>query len=119
MGGLVAGLATSESDLPFSGSTKPRPSAGKLRIYLGTVPDYSAGDEVKGLRLTGVSSNGPADQAGLQGGDTIVKLAGKTIENIYDYTYVLNSLKVGEPTEIVVLRQGVERVLSILPMSRD
>jgi S1-C subfamily serine protease len=89
-----------------------------VRAYLGTIPDYSQGD-ANGLRVAGVIIGGPAAQAEVQGGNVIVDLAGKTIENIYDYTYVLNAMKIGVPTALVVQR-GVERLtLMVTPGSRE
>lgn len=89
-----------------------------LRAYLGTVPDYAQAD-VKGVLLSGVAKNGPASKAGVKGGDTIVELAGKKIENIYDYTYAIEALKIGQEVTIVVKR-GDERISTkVTPGSRD
>jgi Tol biopolymer transport system component len=88
-----------------------------MRAYLGTVPDFSSSD-VEGVKLSGVRADGPADRAGIQEGDIIVEFAGKEIKNLYDYSFVLGAVKIGEPTEIVVLR-GSERVtLTITPEVR-
>ena len=99
-----------------------RPKDGQrraaLRAYLGTVPDYAQSD-VKGVMLSGVANGGPAQVAGVRGGDVIVKLAGRTIENIYDYTYAIEALKSGQETEITVQRAGKEIVLKVTPGSRD
>ena len=89
-----------------------------MRVYLGTIPDYSQGD-IAGVKLTGVSPVGPAAKAGVLGGDVIVALGGKEIKNIYDYTFVLGELKVGQETEILVLREGKKVALRIVPVSRD
>ena len=89
-----------------------------LRAYLGTIPDYAQTD-VKGVMLSGVSKGGPADVAGVKGGDVIVKLAGKSVQNIYDYTYAIEALKSGQETELSVLRDGKEIVLKVTPGSRD
>ena len=89
-----------------------------LRAYLGTIPDYTQGN-VTGVQLSGVAKRGPADLAGVQGGDIVVTLAGKTVENIYDYTYVVDSLKIGEPVAIAVLRNGQRVELTITPASRE
>ncbi|HQX51606.1 MAG TPA: M28 family peptidase, partial [Planctomycetaceae bacterium] len=89
-----------------------------LRAYLGTIPDYAQTD-VKGVMLSGVSKGGPADVAGVKGGDVIVKLAGKSVQNIYDYTYAIEALKSGQETELSVLRDGKEIVLKVIPGSRD
>lgn len=88
-----------------------------LRAYLGTVPDFVPG-EIEGVRLSSVRAGGPADKAGLEEGDIIVGLAGQKISNIYDYTYALEAVKIGEPTEVIVLRNGQEIKLSIVPEVR-
>lgn len=89
-----------------------------LRAYLGTVPDYVQAD-ITGVLLSGVAKNGPASKGGVQGGDIIVELAGKKIENIYDYTYAIEALKIGQEVTMIVKR-GAENVsLKVTPGSRD
>lgn len=99
-----------------------RPKDGErramLRAWLGTVPDYAQSD-VKGVMLSGVAKGGPAEVAGVKGGDVIVKLAGKAIENIYDYTYAIEALKSGQETEITVRRADKDITLKVVPGSRD
>jgi S1-C subfamily serine protease len=73
---------------------------------------------VKGVLLTDVRGGGPADKAGLKGGDIIVHFAGKDITNIYDYTYAIDAVKVGKPVGIEVLRKGKRVKLSITPAAR-
>ena len=73
----------------------------------------------KGVLLSGVSKDGPADKAGVKSRDVIVELAGKKIENIYDYTHAIEGLKIGEPVKMVVLRNGERVKLKITPASRD
>ena len=76
-------------------------------MYLGTIPDY--GEDVEGVKLSGVREGSPAAKAGIKGGDIIVECAGKQIKNVYDYTYVLGDRKPGDVVEITVLRNN-ERV---------
>jgi Zn-dependent M28 family amino/carboxypeptidase len=87
-----------------------------VRIFTGTIPDYST--EVKGLLLGGVVGGGPAEQAGLQKGDVIVEIAGQTIANIYDYTYALDVLKIGQPAKVIYLRAGQRRETTLTPAAR-
>ena len=88
-----------------------------IRIFTGTIPDYSS--EVDGLLLSGVMAGGPAEQAGLREGDIIVELAGHSIANIYDYTFALDLLKVGEPASVVFMR-GDERIeTELIPEARQ
>ncbi len=118
MGMITRGLVTSDSIPEYRlNETKKQMSRGVARAFLGTVPDY--GSEVVGVLLSGVSKNAPAEKAGLKSGDVIVELAGRKIENIYDYTYSIEALKVGQETTIIVKRDGKELKLNITPGSRD
>jgi hypothetical protein len=87
-----------------------------VRVFTGTIPDYAS--EVKGLLLSGVVGGGPAEQAGLTKGDVIVEIAGQSIANIYDYTYALELLKIGEPVKIVYMRNGDKRETTLTPAAR-
>jgi len=102
-------------------AAKPREKnakRGSLRAYLGTIPDYAAGGS-KGMLLSGVAKDGPAEKAGLKGGDVIVQLGGKKIENIYDYTNAISALKIGEASDVIVLRRDKTLQLKIIPGSRE
>jgi len=120
MGLITRSLATAEAAPDYIAMEKPAATASRrnLRAYLGTIPEYGDTD-VRGVRLNGVAGGGPADKAGLRGGDLIVELAGRPIENIYDYTYGLNAVKVGEPVTVVVERAGARLELTVTPGSRE
>ncbi|MCH9757470.1 MAG: M28 family peptidase [Gammaproteobacteria bacterium] len=97
--------------------TGDKPGRG-LRVYLGTIPDYSSVDTV-GVKLSGVAKDSPTEQAGVLPNDVIFELAGRKIHDIYDYTFVLNSLKVGVPVSLVV-RRGQECItLRVVARSRE
>ncbi|MCK6471678.1 MAG: M20/M25/M40 family metallo-hydrolase [Planctomycetes bacterium] len=93
-----------------------RSVTGMGGIRLGTLPDYAF--EGKGLRITGVRADSPADSAGMKAGDVIVKLGGKNVENIYDYMNALKACAPNEPVEIVVQRDGKELTLTAKPEKR-
>lgn len=87
-----------------------------FRVYLGTIPNYA--DTADGLLLDGVRDDSPASQAGLKAGDRIVKLAGRDVHNVYDYTAALGEMKAGQEYEVEILR-GPERVkLKLTPAAR-
>lgn len=94
---------------------KTRSSSG-FSVYLGTIPDYAA--EVEGVKLSGVRADGPADKAGIKGGDIIVGLAGKTIGNIYDYTYALGDLVPDVEVDMIVMRDGKKLTLKVTPVAK-
>jgi C-terminal processing protease CtpA/Prc len=120
MAEAVQDIAERRTPPDYIAAARPPARAGGtgLRAYLGTIPDYSA-DEGGGLKLAGVAEGGPAAQAGIRGGDVVVELAGKTIENVYDYTYTIEALKIGAAVSISVLR-GQERLkFTITPTARE
>lgn len=87
-----------------------------FRVFLGTIPNYA--DTNGGLLLDGVRDDSPAAKAGLKAGDRIVKMAGRDVRNVYDYTYALGEMKAGEEYEVEILR-GTERLnLKITPATR-
>lgn len=107
-------------DAPQFTKVEQSPQAGggraELRVFTGTIPDYST--EAKGLLLSGVVGGGPAEQAGLRKGDVIVEIAGQTIANIYDYTYALEVLRIGQAVKVVYVRDGQRRDTTLTPAAR-
>ena len=119
--GLIASSLASNPDIPEyipQERMADKGRGGVMRAYLGTIPDYAESD-IKGVKLSGVAKTGPAAKAGVQGGDVIVELAGKKIDNIYDYTYAIQALKIGTPVSIAVNRGGERIELQVTPGSRD
>jgi len=118
---ITRGLMTADSPPVFKLEEGPQESEtprANLTAYLGTIPDYVAGD-IKGLKLSGVAGDGPAAKAGVKGGDVITELAGRKIENIYDYTYAIEALKIGQTVKIVVKRGTEDVTMDITPASRE
>ena len=72
----------------------------------GSIPDFR--DDLKGVLFAGVRPNSPADKAGLKPGDLMTGFDGKSIQNLYDFTYALRSKKPGDLVVVVVKRNGQE-----------
>jgi hypothetical protein len=107
------------SDVPLFTKVEQKQDTGGragLRLFTGTIPDYAT--DVKGLLLGGVIGGGPAEQAGLAKGDVIIEIAGQSITNIYDYTYALELLKIGQPAKVVYMRGGEKRETTLTPAAR-
>ena len=87
-----------------------------FRVYLGTIPNYA--DSNDGLKLDGVRDDSPASKAGLKAGDKIVKMAGREVKNVYDYTYALGEMKAGQEYEVEIVRGSERLTLKIIPAGR-
>ena len=112
---LATALATG-SDTPVYARASAAPAmSGDSRgygAYLGTVPDFRAMESTEGgVLLSDVRPGGPAEVAGIRGGDRVMKIAGTTIANLYDMTYALQDHKPGQTVEVVVLRGDEEVTL--------
>ncbi|MGB0507078.1 MAG: M20/M25/M40 family metallo-hydrolase [Pikeienuella sp.] len=117
---LIARSRAKDAEEPEYIKTARKTETARRRgkVFLGTIPDYAGGD-VEGVAISGVVKDGPAEVAGLLGGDVIVGLAGKDVANIYDFVRALNGLKAGEEIDIVVTRDGEKTPLRIIPGLRE
>jgi hypothetical protein len=79
--------------------------APRFSVTLGIVPDYLY--DGLGLRLDGVSEGKPAQKAGLQKGDIVIKMGDLEIADIYDYMEGLANYKPGD-TATVEVKRGEE-----------
>ncbi|PWT80725.1 MAG: hypothetical protein C5B44_04920 [Acidobacteria bacterium] len=122
-GAIVSLIARIVNDIdsgkPVTYTVAKSESTGRstgFRVYLGTIPNYA--DSTDGLLLDGVREDSPAAKAGIKAGDRVVKLAGRDVHNVYDYTYALGEMKAGEEYEVEVLRGGERLKLKITPAAR-
>src|SRR5206468_11081822 len=83
-------------------SGQPRASSSGYGAYFGSIPDM--GEDVKGVRFADIRPNSPAAKAGIKPGDVLVRFAGKEIQTLEDFTYMLRTHKPGETVEVMVLR---------------
>ncbi|MBE9461273.1 M20/M25/M40 family metallo-hydrolase [Dyadobacter subterraneus] len=106
--GVLEKLDNEKDDPGFLTAGNPHAGAttSNFKVTLGVMPDYSFSG--KGLKIDAVSKARPAEIAGIQAGDVITKLAGKTINTIYDYMDVLGEHEKGQQVEAEFLR-GTER----------
>jgi len=110
---IVLRLANRPQRMKFTKVKEPegRQTARRgFRVYVGTIPDYAA-EGVRGMPISGVTAGSPAEAAGLQAGDVIVRFGKTDVRNIYDYMYALGDYKAGDKVAVTVLRNGKRVVL--------
>jgi S1-C subfamily serine protease len=75
-----------------------------FKVALGVVPDYLYTG--KGMRIDGISEDKPAQKAGLERGDVVVKLGEHETVDMMGYMRALSKFEVGETTIVTVDRGG-------------
>lgn len=80
-----------------------------LRIAMGIMPDHTDNDTIPGMRVDFVTPGKPAHVGGMQKGDMIMAIEGKTINGIYDYMYRLSKLNKGQII-VVTVRRGDQSI---------
>ena len=67
----------------------------------------------QGALVRGVESGAPADKAGIEAGDIIVKFDGKTIDKASDLPRIVGNVKPGTKATVTVFRRGATKDLSV------
>jgi serine protease Do len=67
----------------------------------------------QGALVRGVESGAPADKAGIEAGDIILKFDGKPIEKSSDLPRLVGNTKPGSRAAVTVFRRGSQRELSV------
>ena len=70
--------------------------------YFGSIPDF--GEVENGVRFADIREGSPAARAGLRAGDILVEFDGKSVKNLYDFTYLLRAHQPGDEVVVVVIR---------------
>ena len=67
----------------------------------------------QGALVRGVESGAPADKAGIEAGDIIVKFDGKTIDKASDLPRIVGNVKPGTKATVTVFRRGATKDLVV------
>ncbi len=93
-----------------------------IRGYVGVQPDdlsqevaeaIGLGSKATGSLIRSVVAGGPADKAGLQGGDVVTKIDGKTIENTPELRRAIAAVKPGGKVAMQIFRRGAYKDLTL------
>ncbi len=91
------------------------------RAYLGVLPqpvdqsmaDYYGMDSPRGVLVTQVNEDTPAEKAGLLDGDIILSVDGQEIKNPSMLRNVISLSEVGEDVDLAIVRDGQERTVTV------
>jgi putative serine protease PepD len=104
-------LAKSVADQLVAGKT---PQAGFLGVSLS---EATSGDP--GALVTDVTSGSPAASAGIQAGDLITAVDGKTVESPSDLTVIIMTMTPGTKATITVQRDGKTQQVEVTLAERQ
>ena len=94
-------------------------SAPVVKSYLG-IDEFNNMESGPGVVLNAVAvPNGPADKAGLIGGDVITKIDGQTVQNEDHMDELMKSTPIGKTIEIEYLRDGEKKTAKLTTISLD
>jgi len=93
-----------QDKLPYQKTKNESEVVPDFKVTLGVVPDYLFGG--KGMRIDGVSEDKPAQKAGLQKGDIVLKMGEYEVIDMMSYMNSLSKFEKGQTTNVTVERKG-------------
>ena len=94
-------------------------NAPVTKSYIG-IDEFEDLDDNKGVIVNAVSiPNGPADKAGLIGGDIVLKIDGQPVKDEDQATELLEKTPIGKTIEIEYLRDGEKKTTKLTTISLE
>lgn len=93
-----------DGKLAFRKTKNESEDVPRFKVGLGVIPDYLF--DGKGMRIDGISEDKPAQKAGLQKGDIVIKLGDSAIVDMMSYMRALSVFNEGDKTKVTVDRNG-------------
>ena len=88
--------------LTFRKTKNEGKNSPRFKVGLGVIPDYMF--DGKGMRIDGISEDKPAQKAGLQKGDIVIKLGDSLVTNMMSYMRALSVFEKGDKSKVIVKR---------------
>jgi hypothetical protein len=107
---------TIEATTAETAPTAPAAQTSGRKVRFGTIPDF--GFQGPGAKIDSVTPGSPAEKAGLEQGDIIVRVGEIQIGDLRSFSEALKTLTVGETVETAVLRDGEEITVSVTVEAR-
>jgi serine protease Do len=81
--------------------------------------DYFGVEKSRGVLITEIERDSPAEEAGLKAGDVIVRLDGDKVFDSEDIQDIVSELEAGDKVKVVVIRDKKETELEVTVDERD
>ncbi len=113
---LIRSIAAMDQTFEYlEAGPKGPPKGGKRgKVKMGIIPDFAAAD-ANGFLLGGVVPGGPAAFAGMEKGDIMISIEGRSVRNVYDYMGRMAEVKLGQRITVEVLR-GEQKLILIVQL---
>jgi len=108
---VAVALADAEKRPEYVAVPRQRGRREGDKPFFGSIPDFA--HQGPGFGISGVSEGGPAERAGLRGGDAIIRFGESKIGNLEDFDRALRKHKGGDKVRVVVLRDGKEEAFQV------
>ncbi len=97
--------------LEYRETAMPMARNASFKVTMGLLLDYSFNGP--GIKVDGVSKGRPAENAGIKGGDLILRLGKYNLNTIYDYMGALGKYEKGQTVEAEVQRSNEKLTLKV------
>ena len=91
---------------------------GRLGVYIQDLtPELAKAfdmDHLRGVVVSQIIPQSPAEQVGLKAGDVITSVNGRDVENSSDLKNVIGLLRVGREVNLIIFRNGQKKNLSVI-----
>ncbi|MBA3515319.1 MAG: PDZ domain-containing protein [Pyrinomonadaceae bacterium] len=114
---FIAAAAFTAVVTPIRRTVTPMSSAPPPRAYVG-VSSFETGEG--GVTFDNVEPpGGPADKAGLIGGDVITSFDGQGVHNEEEMTDLMRRTPIGKPVEVIYIRDGETKTTTLTTVSKE
>lgn len=100
-----------EGKLDYQKTKSEQTETPRFKVTLGVMPDYMFQGE--GMKIDGIIPNRPAEKAGLERGDIVIRIGEVEIKDMQSYMQGLSQFESGDKAEVVVVRGSEELKVEI------
>jgi serine protease Do len=116
--GAVAKEAKDKDAVKVKKEIKVKTDGGYLGVYMQELNDdvregLDVGANTRGVLISGVEDGSPAERAGIEEGDIIVKFAGKSVATPDELRDAVQGVEPGDEAKVEVLHEGKSATLTV------